>query len=118
MRLRFVFLLVAFVLAWSGLGGVDASRADPSFAGTTPAGLQGLASVDDPTGASGPLLPEDRTAQAHADPSSESPALTPEPIASRPARVAERHAGAHRMAAAAPYLDGPLRPPRASAPAA
>jgi hypothetical protein len=118
MRLRLVLLLFAFVLAWSGLGATDASRADGAIAAASALGQTTGGATDADAGPSGHVLPDDRPLQALGDPSSESPAIVPEPLASRPARAAERHADAHRTVAAAPYLDGPERPPRAFAPAA
>jgi hypothetical protein len=112
MRIRFVLLLVACVLAWTGLGAADAPPVDGVGAGAV-GQMVGVEPAPD-----APAHADDRPLQAHGDPSSESLAIVPAPLADRPARVAERHAGAHRAAAAAPYLDGPLRPPRASAPAA
>ena len=127
MRFRFLPLFLAFLLFWSGLGAPEASRADgrgaahhERLADGRPAadrhaGSAPHAAADGQAGSVGHHHLDDRPLQAHGDTPYESPAIVPAALPERRASAAERHAGAHRVAGAAPYLDGPLRPPRSAA---
>ena len=121
MRSRLISVLLAFLLFWSGLAGQEVPRADV-------AGLAGLAQQErladrasmphEQPGSVDHHHLDDRPLQVHGDSTSESPAIMPAVLSSRRLQITERHAGAHGVATAAPYLDGPLRPPRPVDPAA
>jgi len=114
MRFRFLPLLLAFLLSWSGLGAPEASRPDGGGAAHHERLLDAVSAPDGQAGSVAHHHLDDRPLQAHADTPYESPAIVPAALPPRREPAAERHAGVHGVAAASPFLDGPLRPPRAA----
>lgn len=106
---RVLAVFLALVLLWSGFTTFEA----PHAAATVLAEVEGQPA---PAGSIEQHHLDDLPAQAQAEPMPELPALlaTP-PTMHDAAGTAGRPAGVLRAARSAPWLDGPLRPPRRAA---